>query len=153
MSLLDGLCILFLIPNSEIQTSYLGISHKTKNLCNLEVLNADLLFMCEQINSQKSAVWSTERAACLCSCVACGWGHPHHRASSVCRPAAEKSPRQPGSGREGKHRGSKKAVFVMIKSWHAIAICEICSVVLSSGTFKAVPHLPEERMSRGILIC
>lgn len=51
VSLLDGSYILFLTPNSEMQILYLVISHKAKVLCNLEVLNTDSLFMCEQINS------------------------------------------------------------------------------------------------------
>lgn len=115
ISLLDGLCILYLIPNSETQTSHLGISHKAKPLCSLEMLNADLLFMCEQINSPESCCLEHGAHSLPLQLCGVGWDHPCHRASSVCSPAAGESPRQPGRGREGMHGGPRTVGFVLIK--------------------------------------
>lgn len=103
--LLDGLCALLVIPNSEIQTLCLGISHQPQTLFSL-VLNADLVLICEQTDSPEMY-----RIRATCS-----WGHSASPTLSAGL-LLKKSPRQHETGKRGMRAGPSKVVLIRTKLW------------------------------------
>lgn len=110
----DGLCALLLIPNSEIETLRSGISHQAQAL-HSSVLNADDLLMCERTACPEMRRFTHGARGLLLQLCGVQMRSAPRPASDVCRPAAEKSPRQPGTGRGGMHAGWSKAVLIKIK--------------------------------------